>query len=298
MLSEERLPVMKKPHPKKRSSKKLLLFLFAFFITLLAMLFFQSSLSKITKIEIVGQELVSANEIGQASGLHPGDHFFSVSASSIEGKVKALRMIESAKLSKHFPGRITIEVKEYPKVAYQIAENGQVQALLADASIVPVTIQGVALDKPILTGWDNDNPLKTKLCLAMSALPSSYFSDISEIKPDPSSSYPDKIKMYTRSQFEIQTTISYLPEKMKYLESYISSLQNNKITSGVLKLLEADSHLPFDKEADKPADKQPADKPADKDPKSSSAASKDSGKNATPETGKDLKNGSKGVPRN
>lgn len=246
MIVEERLPVIKKPAPRNRGSKKLLLFLFVFFITLLLVLFFQSSLSQITEIEAQGQELVSAEEIKKAAAVKLGDHFFSVSSNGIEAKVKALKMVESVKVSKQFPGRVLIEVKEYPKVAYQIGEAGQIEALLADASVVPVTLQGFVPDKPLLSGWDKEDPLKTKLCLAMSKLSASYFADVSEIKPDPSDSYPDKIKMYTRSQFEVQTTIEYLPEKIVHLNTYIANLRENNQSGGVLRLLEADSHTPFD----------------------------------------------------
>ncbi|MGF9712917.1 FtsQ-type POTRA domain-containing protein [Paenibacillus sp. JMULE4] len=245
MTSEDRLPVIKKPAPRNRSSKRLLLFLFVFFITLLLVLFFQSSLSQITEIEVQGQELVSAEDVKAAAAVKPGDHFFSVSSSGIAEKVKALRMIESVQVSKHFPGRILIEIKEYPKVAYQIGEDGRIEALLADASVVPVTLQGFVPDKPLLTGWGKDDPLKTQLCLAMSKLSAAYFADVSEIKPDPSSSYPDKIKMYTRSQFEVQTTIGYLPEKIIHLNTYIANLKENNQSGGVLRLLEADSHTPL-----------------------------------------------------
>lgn len=248
MTSEDRLPVIKKPAPRNRGSKKLLLFLFVFFITLLLVLFFQSSLSQITEIEAQGQELVPAEEIKEAAAVKPGDHFFSVSSSGIEEKVKALRMVESVQVSKHFPGRILIEVKEYPKVAYQIGEDGQIEALLADASVVPVTLQGFVPDKPLLTGWGKEDPLKTKLCLVMSKLAPSYFADVSEIKPDPSPSYPDKIKMYTRSQFEVQTTVEYLPEKIIHLNTYIANLKENNHSGGILRLLEADSHTPFTSE--------------------------------------------------
>ncbi len=266
---EDRLPVIKKPNPKSRSSKKLLLFLFIFFITLLLILFFQSSLSKITEIEIHGQELVSKEEIVQAAAVKAGDHFFSVSSSKVEAQVKALKMVESVEVSKKFPGRLIIQVHEYPKVAYQVGENGQIEALLADASVVPVTVQGVALDKPILTGWSKDDPLKVKLCLAMSQVPASYFSDVSEIKPSPTDSFPDKIKMYTRSQYEVQMTIGYLPEKMKYLDSYIASLQSSKISGGVITMLEADYHSPFDKDSDKKNAKDTKDGTGAKDSKES-----------------------------
>ncbi|MDF2964160.1 MAG: cell division protein FtsQ [Paenibacillus sp.] len=250
MHAEERLPVIQKPKTKSRSSKKLLVFLFLFFITLLCVLFFQSSFSKVSTIEIKGQELLTAETIGQASGIKPGDHFFSVSSSNTEEQVEALKMIQSATVSKHFPGVIRIEVKEYPKVAYQFGENNQPQAILADGSIITVSSEmNFVLDKPILSGWANNEALKTKLCQILQSVPASSLTDISEIKPEPSDSYPDKIKMYTRSQFEVVTTVGYLPEKLKYLDSYIANLKENKIHTGVLKLLEADTHAPFETDA-------------------------------------------------
>ncbi|MCP1309171.1 cell division protein FtsQ/DivIB [Paenibacillus tyrfis] len=285
---EDRLPVIKKPNPKSRSNKKLLVFLFIFFITLLLILFFQSSLSKITEIEIQGQQLISKEEIAQAAAVKAGDHFFSVSSSKVETLVKALKMVESVEVSKKFPGRLIIQVHEYPKVAYQVGENGQIEALLADASVVPVNVQGVALDKPILTGWSKDDPLKVKLCLAMSKLPAAYFSDVSEIKPSPTLPYPDKIKMYTRSHYEVQTTIEYLPEKMKYLDSYIASLQSSKISGGVITMLEADTHAPFDKDSGKTNAKDTKDSAEGKDSKDSkdSKEGKDGKTPASKETDK------------
>lgn len=245
---EERLPVIKqqKQKPRSRSSKKLLLFLFLFFVTLLLVLFFQSSLSKITEVSIQGQQLVAEEQIRTAAAVVPGDHFFSVSSARIAAQIKSLRMIERVEVKKRFPGRIEIYVYEYPKVAYQFGEGGQVEALLADGSVIPVTMHGARLDKPILSGWSKDDPLKIQLCAAMSKLPEALFADVSEIKPAPSASYPDKIKMYTRSQFEIITTIGYLPDKMPNMESYIASIRENNKTSGVLTMLFADSFAPFE----------------------------------------------------
>ncbi|NOU95398.1 FtsQ-type POTRA domain-containing protein [Paenibacillus sp. LMG 31456] len=271
MHAEERLPVIQKPKIKSRSSKKLLVFLVLFFITLLCVLFFQSSFSKVSSIEIQGQELLTAEAIGQASEVKAGDHFFSVSSSKIEDHVKALKMVQSVNVSKHFPGVIRIEVKEYPKVAYQFGENNQPQAILADGSVITVS-NGVnfVLDKPILSGWANNEAMKIMLCQVLENVPVSYLTDISEIKPEPSESYPDKIKMYTRSQFEVITTVGYLPEKLKYLDSYIANLKENKINMGVLKLLEADTHAPFETTDAKGASKD-------------SSGKGNSGKNVTPD---------------
>lgn len=254
MQAEERLPIIQKQKPQVRSrgAKKLLIFLVLFFFTLLCVLFFQSSLSKITSIEIEGQELILAETVGQAISVKNGDHFFAVSSSTIEKQVRALKMVKSAKVTKHFPGIIHVQVKEYDKVAYQFDTNNQPQAILADGSIISIANQvNFTLDKPILSGWTEGDLLKIKLCQVLAAIQPSYLTDISEIKPDPTESYPDRIKMYTQSQFEVITTIGYLPEKLKYLNSYISNLKENKIQTGVLKLLEADTHAPFDTDAPK-----------------------------------------------
>ncbi len=146
-----------------------------FFVTLLLVLFFQSSLSKITEVSIQGQQLVAEEQIRTAAAVVPGDHFFSVSSARIAAQIKSLRMIERVEVKKRFPGRIEIYVYEYPKVAYQFGEGGQVEALLADGSVIPVTMHGARLDKPILSGWSKDDPLKIQLCAAMSKLPEALF---------------------------------------------------------------------------------------------------------------------------
>ncbi|MFE5319864.1 cell division protein FtsQ/DivIB [Paenibacillus sp. NPDC056579] len=297
MHPEQRLPVIQKPKPKaktkSRSSRRLLLFLFLFFIILLCILFFQSSLSKITAVEVKGQELLKADAVLQASPVKVGDHFFSVTSNYIEEQIESLRMVESAKVTKHFPGVIEIEVKEYPRVAYQFNAENQPEAILADGSVVAVSGDvNFVMDKPILTGWGSNEELKNKLCKALASASPSTLTDISEIKPDPSESYPDRIKMYTRSQFEVITTVGYLPEKLNYLGTYITSLKENKINTGVLKLLEADTHAPFDTDASKGKDS--ASKDTKTDPKKD--AVKENSTKAP--TGKDTKTQDKETPRN
>ncbi|WP_281888112.1 cell division protein FtsQ/DivIB [Paenibacillus sp. YYML68] len=246
---EERLPVIKKQKPRSRSSKRLLLFLFLFFVTLLLVLFFQSSLSQITEVTIKGQHLVAEEQIRDAAAILPGDHFFSVSSERAAQRVKALRMIEDVEVKKQFPGRISITVHEFPKVAYQFTGAGDVEALLADGSSVPVTMEGARLDKPILSGWSGREELKLQLCSQMAKLPDKLFIDISEIVPVPTTAYPDKIKLYTRSSFEVVTSVGYIAQKLPYLDAYIASLKMNHINEGILTLLEADSHAPFPPES-------------------------------------------------
>jgi cell division protein FtsQ len=213
---------------------------------LLAILFFESSISKISKIEISGNELVSADTIGQASGIAVGERFFAVSSGTIARNIESLQSIETVKVSKRFPGLIRIEVKEYARVAFQFAESGGLQAILADGSAINAdSSTGFVMDKPLLSGWQDSDPNKAELCKSLGSIPDELLSDISEIRPSPSESYPDKIKLYTRSKFEVYTTIEYLPQKLQYLGLYIKKLQDNHVTNGTITMLESDNYAPF-----------------------------------------------------
>ncbi|MEW9698092.1 cell division protein FtsQ/DivIB [Paenibacillus sp. SI8] len=254
MSEDRKVPALPTPKRRARTNRKLLGFLFVFFITVLVILFFQSSLSKISAIQIEGNELLATDTIGQAAQIVAGDRFFAVSSSMIEQRVAALPVVKSVKVTKHFPGIIHILVQEFPKVAFQMGADGKKQAVLADGAVVTLPVGSVPMDMPILTGWSDTDPNKTALCKVLGEIPVSSLSDISEIKPDPSESYPDKIKLYTRSQFEVYTTITYLPDKIDNLPAYIASLQEEHITNGIIKMLEVDNHAPFDPNDDQQSD--------------------------------------------
>jgi cell division protein FtsQ len=249
---EQKVPPLPKPPARPRSNRKLLAFLFVFFVTVLVILFFRSSLSRINEIQIEGTELIPKEVVGQAAALVPGDSFFATSGTTIENRVKGLPMVKAVKVTKHFPGVLHIQVQEYPKVAFQFTADGKTQAILADGAVIDLPPGDVPLDRPILSGWTDNDPNKKQLCEVLGEIQAAALSDISEIKPDPSESYPDKIKIYTRSQFEVYTTIAYFPDKIDNLPAYIATLKENNISKGVIKMLEVDNHAPFDLEQNNP----------------------------------------------
>ncbi|MFC0214161.1 cell division protein FtsQ/DivIB [Paenibacillus chartarius] len=245
MPDDRVMPVLREPQRRSRSNRKLLVLLFLFFMTVLVILFFQSSLSKISAIEIQGNEFLATETIAKASGIAVGDHYFAHSRTSIANSVSKVPMVQSVDVRKRFPGLVTIEVKEYPKVGFELADDGKMLAVLADGSTSPLQKPGAVPDKPLLTGWKADDPNRLKLCAALSMIPAALLSDISEIKPDPTNGFEDKIKMYTRSQYIVETTISYLPEKIGRLPSIVDNLQENNVHGGVITMLLTDSHAPL-----------------------------------------------------
>ena len=215
----------------------MLIFLFLFFVALLGVLFFQSSFSKIHEIEITGNRLLTTEQIIEAAGIAVGDHFFAVSGEEIDERVKRLGAAEQVNTVKSFPGLIKIAVKEYPVVALEIMENGDIAGLLLNGTSVPYGDVEHAASRPILAGWE-DPVLKRRMTETLASISPEMLQDVSEIRPSPTSGYPDRIVLYTRSHFEVLTRISYLTEKISLLDDYVYDMKNEDRTTGRIVLLE------------------------------------------------------------
>lgn len=239
-MSGGNMPVLKEPVRKRKGNKKLLAILLLLFAALLAVLFFNSSISRISEIQVTGMEHASMEQIQAASAVRVGDAFFQTSSGEIAGLVEQLPHVQSAKVVKVFPGVIKIEVQEHPVVAFELMQDGKLQALLASGASVEAKLGGGAMDKPILSGWEQDDPIKRELTKQLALIPQKQLSDLSEITPIPSKAYPDRIRMYTRTKFEVITAVSVLQEKIEALNAVIETQEPGKIT-----MLLADTYVPF-----------------------------------------------------
>ena len=240
----EKIPALKKEiePPKTRRGKKWIRLLIALAVILLVVLFFRSPLSKISEIQIEGNEFVSREDVVQALGVASGDSFFFPGAGKLKRRAEVLQPIESVQIVKNFPGVLRVEVKEYPQVAVRLSSDGGMSAILSNGLALPMPKDKLP-DKPILSGWKEDDANLTELCRALSDLPGYLLSDLSEIQPDPSVSYPKRIKLFTRSRFEVTTSIELLKDKIAYLSDIVQNREPGKIT-----MLDVDYYSPYSTE--------------------------------------------------
>lgn len=218
----------------------MLIVIILLFVVILCVLFFNSSISKVSAVSVEGQGYLTEPEIQQAAGIAAGDAYFGTSASTIEERVKQLKPIEKVEVIKSFPGRVRIIVEEYPTVAYELSDKGELTAILSNGVSVAAQSADLIVDKPILSGWKADDPLKSELCKQLANIPSALLSDFSEIIPSPTKSFPDRIRIFTRTKFEIITAASLLPDKIAILNSVAETQE-----PGLVTLLLADTYEPF-----------------------------------------------------
>ncbi|MNP22054.1 Cell division protein DivIB [compost metagenome] len=148
--------------------------------------------------------------------------------------------IDEVVVNKSFPGAVEIIVTEHALAAYELTPDGLLKGLLANGTKIDLVNGSMPMDKPILTGWEESDPNLSKLCSTLANIPDSLVSDISEITPSPTLSYPDRIKMYTRSRFEVISAISLLAGKAEYMNMIMESQD-----PGMLTLLDADTYVPY-----------------------------------------------------
>jgi cell division protein FtsQ len=255
----ERIPALKREEaPRVRRGKKLLWILIALFLIVLVVLFFRSSLSKFSEIQVSGTDSVSQEEVMKALDVVPGDSFFAPSSDRLKARVLTLKPVEDVTITKKFPGVLKVDVKEYAKVAVQLSPDGKMFTVLANGLNLPI-VEGNLPDKPILSGWKPEDPNLIALCRTLSGVPDHFLTDLSEIHSDPSTAYPDRIKLFTRSRFEVVTTVGKLADKISYLSDIVQNREPGKVM-----MLEADTYLPYSAETAPPASPE-ADKLKEKD---------------------------------
>ena len=96
------------------------------------------------------------------------------------------------------------------------------------------------VDKPVLSGWRKDDPVKAKLCAQLALIKTGDLSQLSEIAPAPTASYPDRIRIYTQTGFEVLTAASLLKDKIATLNAAVEEREPGRLT-----LLLADTYSPF-----------------------------------------------------
>ncbi|MEX1030350.1 MAG: FtsQ-type POTRA domain-containing protein [Paenibacillaceae bacterium] len=240
-MANGRIPRLPKPQIKKNRGRKVIYLLLLFFIVLLIVLFFRSSISKIDSIEIKGNHYIEREQAGQALSIDIGDSFFSASAGRLEKRIQKLTNVESVTVIKHFPGQVQVKIKEFGEVAYVIGQDGKMRIVLSNGNVViPLKGKSIGL-MPVLSGWEQQLDDQKKLSGRLKDIPQTLLADISQIKPDPTASYPDRIRLYTRSHFEVITTIGYLPDKIDYMRAIISKREPGEII-----LLEANSYRSYE----------------------------------------------------
>lgn len=247
---EERIPKLKQ-HRKKKANRRLTFLLSLFLLLVLAVVYFQSSLSHVKEIVLSGNELVSDESILKEVSVEEGMNVWSVDRSKAEEELGAIAEIAGAEVKLKLPNTVTIHVDEFEKSAYLINESRFYPILENGELLDSRTLEALPTDAPILNGFKEDKILK-EMVSELNNLPSEIKNSISEIVLAPKKTDQYHVSLYMNDGFEVSASIRTFSEKMVHYPSIVSQLDES--AKGVIDLEVGSYFREYEKEGDPAAD--------------------------------------------
>lgn len=232
-VSEFDSEYLKEKRAKRRKRQKQIqysVFGVLLFIIILILIYMFTPLSKISSVEIKGNDNVSKSAINKAIDVKDNSRMYTYSTSKATDKLKENKLIKSAKITKQMPNKLTVE----------ISENQIVGMTKKKDNYVPILENGTELknydgnatdDGPILVDFEKEE--KEKIINELAKMPANVRGMIAEIKYDPQENLQNQIKLFTSDDIQILGNLNTIANKMKYYPQMSQSLERDE--SGELK---------------------------------------------------------------
>lgn len=224
---EERMPVFRKRR-RKKMNRILIVYISVFFLLALGILYFQSSLSEVKKIEITGAYSIDKATLQEWSGIKIGSNIWNVNRNDVEKALKKnTNLFKTVDVSRKFPTTIAISIQERQKVALLKTEDG-FETLLENGEALrgwQVSIENV--DGPVLIDWTIGTHLDD-LIEQLHKVPESVLKSISEIHPMDPQNISNALRIYMMDGYEVRASIVDFSEKMRLYPSIVSTLKKNQ----------------------------------------------------------------------
>ncbi len=204
---------------KKNKKKKIIKLLFIFII--LGTFIIYLCTIRIKNIYIVGNKILSDQEVIELSGIENYPKLFKYSSTKIENKIKVNSYVESVKVHKNLFGVITINIKEYNLLLKNEIDNtmylSNLKTIPTDNQIVGIPTLINSVDKKVL------EPFLKKL----NKIDESILKSISEIEYKPNEYDKDLFLFYMNDGNYVYITTARLSHINKY-DEVLKELEGKK----------------------------------------------------------------------
>ncbi|WP_241654571.1 cell division protein FtsQ/DivIB [Sporolactobacillus shoreae] len=223
---EDRLPQLKKER-KQKANRRFALYATIFFLLILAVVYFQSPLSRVSRISVSGQQIVSRSEVLRASGISNKTHIWDVGSGNVEKQIEKLPSIQHASVRKAFPNSVSIHIQEYGRKAY-LLKNGTYFPILQNGTLLGPLQKGfMPTDAPILVNFTNPSALK-EVSEGLAAIPASLVHGISDIHYINGGTDPDNLILYMNDGNRVVANSKTFGDNIKLYPEILANLPNGE----------------------------------------------------------------------
>lgn len=233
---QERIPQVKQQQPKRKSNRKLLFILLIFFLAVLIVIFIRSPYSKISEIQVDGNDMYSKEAIIQASGLVPGMQFFNVWQKNVQSSMSVLKGVRQVTVTRDFPGVIQLHVTEFKRVAFLTVSDGNRYPLLENGTLLKeVSFANRMVDKPLVSSWSAPE-LLPHLAKALAKLSPAITGEISEISLTPTAFDKQRVTLYMRDGNEVRSVVYKLDKMLVWYPAIVKEIPKGE--KGIVSMFE------------------------------------------------------------
>lgn len=208
---------MKKKKKKKIKIKSFLIILLV--ILVIGLLIYGYARIHIQNIYVVGNNILTEQEIIEEAGLQNYPTIYSVSKVEIENKLKKNSLIKEINVSKSLFGKITITIKEnrilYKENESYMLSSGKLISFIDEKLGIPTLINEI------------DEKVIDKFIQKLDIVDDNTLSKISEIKYVPSSLDNERFMFYMNDGNSVYITLNKMEVINNYNEIY-PTLEGNK----------------------------------------------------------------------
>jgi cell division protein FtsQ len=242
----ERVPAMKKRR-RRRTNLKFIALITIFLFIILLLLYFQSSFSDISKIDVSGANLKEDEFYIEESTLKLSDSIWGFKVSDVEKSISENDRVKSVEVKRVWINKVKISIKEWQKVAY-ISKDGMFYPLLDNGVVFDESSELVPIDAPIFLGFE-DNALRKKILKQLTQLKPEVLSLISQMNASPSEADPYAITLYMNDGYEVRADANTLAEKLNYYPSIVAQIENEEtFEKGIVDIEVGSYYRPFSDE--------------------------------------------------
>ena len=243
---EDRIPTLKKRR-KKRTNRKFIVLILLFFIVLAVLLYFQSPYSNINKITVNGAKLVDNEHYVETSTLALGKSMWGFKIEDVENLLLKDKWVKEAHVKRNWLRGVTIDVKEWKKVAY-LAGDGTYYPLLENGELFEQKGNDTPIDAPVFIGITGEKTIK-KPVAQLAQLKPEVLALISQVNTNSNDTNPNAVKLYMNDGYEVRAIIQTLADKLNYYPSIVAQIAN--LEKGVIDLEVGSYYRPFNEEYNK-----------------------------------------------
>ena len=218
---EERIPSMRERR-RRRANRKFIFIVSIFLVALLSILYFQSSFSRIGKIQLIGASIHEPTVYLEKSSLQEGEALWSFTKKKVKERLAEVEGVQEVEVTRKWFRDVKIHITEWRPTAY-IEKDGRYDLLLENGEVLKQAKVSPESDAPILNGFE-DEEIQVKLTAQLENMENNVYQLISEILYTGTKIEPNHITVFMDDGYEVKVLIPTFAEKMVYYPQIIAQL--------------------------------------------------------------------------